>query len=177
MGLTSVEISGRKITLSVAKTARHTVNKEEYIAGFLNAPAPDRFYSLRFATPSTHKRAGVYVNFPAMDLIYYNLSTRFLAYSNSIDIGSRETVAALSGHTQITRYALRSAPYNLGSAVIQGYTGYMNVMLSGSDAMIRLGGLLLSLAGYMGIGVKTAMGMGGCKVTALGPPRMPEGRE
>jgi len=169
MGLSSVELTGRNIVLQVHNATRESISKEEYIGNFYSAARAERCFDLIYKSPSTHKRAGSYVAFPDINLIYDNLSSRFLAFTQTPGMDNKDAIAQLSEHTRIVRHAIRSAPYGVEGITILGYMGFLRVMLFGPDAIIRLGGLLLSLAEYMGVGIKTAMGMGGCQVIAVQP--------
>ena len=166
-GLKNVVLSGNNVVLSVRGSNSESISKDDFISNILTVNKIPGYYELRYKTPSTHKSAGIYVAFPNMELIYQNLSSRFFAYIHALNINNDEAVMQLAGHSRIIRHELKSQPYFMAGATILGYMGYIKVKIHGADIIARLGGLLLSLAEYMGIGIKTAMGMGGCQILAV----------
>ena len=74
----------------------------------------------------------------------------------------------ISQGLQIVRYSLRSAIYYLENTRIIGYKGKITLIIRGPVELARLAGALLFFAEYAGLGVKTALGMGGVRITAKG---------
>lgn len=169
MPLSTVTLNYHNLTLPVLKTHRESVSEEEYMARFFTEAEPANRYEMRFLTPCTHRSAGQYVLYPTPELIYQSLALRFSAYSQEFDLHDPEVIEHLGTHTRITRYSLKSSIYQIEDSVrIHGYIGYVCLSLRGPEALIRLGGMLLSLAEYAGVGVKTTMGMGGVQIKAKG---------
>lgn len=164
MGQSQVELTGRDVVLTATGSTHESVPVLDFMEKHLVEQEPNRRYEIKFKTPCTHKSAEQYALFPSMALIYQNLAKRLSAFDACANLYDGEVIAQLAAHTQVTRYALKSAPYYLEGTKILGYTGYLCVCTYGPDTLIRLSGLLLSLANYMGVGIKTAMGMGGCTV-------------
>lgn len=130
---------------------------------FRNAYVPAR-YEISFTTPTTHRSDGAYASYPTPELIYRSLAVRFSAFSTQYEISDMELVRTFAQNTAIVGYALYSAKYMVKNVRVPGYTGRLTLQLRMPEEQRRLGGMLLSLAAYQGIGIKTALGMGGCRV-------------
>lgn len=127
-----------------------------------------RRYLLRFVTPTTFKTEGSHVLFPTTDLLMNSLLQRWDAFSDDLSIGDDSVREHLKTHVQIRNYRLSSASFSVDNAWIKGFQGTLDLYISGPDALVRLAGLLLEYARFSGVGVKTALGMGG---VILGEPR------
>lgn len=162
--LSHVELSHKGIRLEVRRTACDRMTMEEYIASFYISPEPSRRFELTFLTPSTHRSGGEYVLFPSSELILHNLCTR-LGYSlEGYSLDDPQALTDLATHIRISRYSLKSASYSLEGIRIPGYIGRVTLSIGGPEPLARLGAMLLNFAEYAGIGVKTSLGMGACKV-------------
>lgn len=164
MGQSQVTLTGRDVVLTAIGSTHESIPVPAFMEKHLVEKEPSPCYEIKFKTPCTHKSGEPYALFPTMALIYQNLAWRLSKFDDYAILYDKEAVEQLTAQTQIIRYALKSAPYFLERTKILGYTGYICVNTDGPETMVRLSGLLLSLANYMGIGIKTAMGMGGCTV-------------
>lgn len=170
LSLAQVELTGREITLPVSASKRESVPINAYVAHYLAEQKLNRQFEIRFMTPCTHKSGGQYLPFPSILMIYQSIAKRFLAAGDHTHLYDPRIMVDLAAFTRVFRYNLRSTPYFLEGVKILGYTGYVCVDISGSEELLRQSGLLLSLANYLGIGIKTAMGMGGCTVEPIPLP-------
>jgi CRISPR-associated endoribonuclease Cas6 len=97
-------------------------------------------------------------------LIIQSLHSRFSAFSQEFSLGDQEIMQQLAGHMRIIRYSLHSANFHLKGARITGYKGRINLNIFGPDQVARLIGMLLAFSEYSGVGIKTSLGMGGCRI-------------
>lgn len=165
--LSKIELKHKDLTLEVIDTQRRRISKEDYFTKFFLAENPCRRYELEFLTPCSHKRDGKYVLFPSSELIVKSLFMRYCSFSQELSLDDPKTMEQVAEHLAIVRYFLRSAVYYLENTKITGYIGKVTLSISGPEQLARLTGALLSFAEYAGIGIKTALGMGGVKVTEI----------
>ncbi|MDH7602472.1 MAG: CRISPR system precrRNA processing endoribonuclease RAMP protein Cas6 [Armatimonadota bacterium] len=119
---------------------------------------------LRFTSPVTFRRSGVNVPLPEPTLVYQSLWQKWQAFS---DVPISESVFeqmvramavnALDGHTRVWKFPR----YKMTGFV--GVVGYELVNKVSEDAA-RLFSGLSELAFYSGVGYKTTMGMGQCRL-------------
>jgi len=119
---------------------------------------------LRFVSPTTFRRRGIAVPIPEPELVYGSLWQRWKAFSQ-IDIPeeiydqmcSSLAVSALDVHTRAWKYP---------RYVLVGFVGLVKFELVrpvNSDVR-RLFSALSRLAGFTGVGYRTTMGMGQCRL-------------
>ena len=70
----------------------------------------------------------------------------------------------LSG-VSISGYRLSSYDYRMKNQYIRSFTGSVTLRANLSAPLEKLYRMLLRFGGYSGVGIKTALGMGGMKVT------------
>lgn len=167
MPATTIEIKHKEITLDVTDVKRTKVSDKEYFDHFFVSEKPCRRYEIEFKTPCTHKQDGSYAVFPTIELIMQNLSRRFNAFKQDYSLDDPEIIAHLAENMRIVRYSLHSSDYYLEQTRISGYMGRMTVSISGPEQLARLAGAILSLAEHSGIGIKTALGMGGVSIKPI----------
>ena len=132
-------------------------------AMFLRDVTPKGAY-LNFITATSFKRNGQYVNFPDIFLIINSLLNRWNKFTENIPLHEDRLAINLAEMCKIDRYQLQSQNFSLEKQVIQGFAGTIRIRFFAGDMQRRLLGLLLCYANYAGIGIKTALGMGGTEV-------------
>lgn len=158
-----------KMTVEAAE--RQRLSAAEYMKPFFLAEDPCPGLYLTFHTPTTHKSQRQYAVFPSVELIAKNLCSRFCAMAPDFALADPEALEQVIAHTRISRYRLESARYSLEGAWLTGYTGRLELRFQGPDPLRRLAGILFSFAAYSGVGIKTALGMGGCEAAPLAEKR------
>lgn len=117
--------------------------------------------TIHFHTPTTFKSNGSYVLFPSTDLIFNSLAQKWDAFSPDISLSDPDVRKHLGSHVSISRYHLHSAPFSVDGSWVTGFEGRIIIRIHGPEALVRVANLLLSFSKYSGIGIKTALGMGG----------------
>ena len=174
MPVNTLEIKHKGILLKVCSSERKNQSERDFMAGFFEPEKPCRKYELEFLTPCTHKSAGKHVLFPTTELMVQSLCMRFNAFSQEYSLDDPEAMKQIAENIHIAKYSLHSAQYHLDGNKVTGYMGKVTLYVTGPEQLARLAGMLLSFSEYSGIGVKTSLGMGGCRVkpilkeTALG---------
>lgn len=102
--------------------------------------------------------------FPQERLILQSLLNRWNAFSGDYPIEDEDAIRMLERGIHFGDYALRSQRYPLKATSIPGFMGDLT-MISRLPAPIQeLWTTLLRFAPYSGIGIKTALGMGGIRI-------------
>lgn len=169
MPISSININYKGMELEVIGAERKKQNERNFLARFFGQEPSCRRYELEFLTPCTHKSSGKYVLFPTPELMIQSLCMRFCAFSQEYSLADPKTMAQISDNLQISGYSLHSVQYHIESAKIFGYMGRVSLYIHGPDQLARLTEMLLSFSEYAGIGIKTALGMGGCRITPIKP--------
>ena len=126
---------------------------------FMDANAP-KGARLDFLTTVSFRQGGVYVIFPDLALIFQSLQNRWNAFSPKMKIDAPELGRQLADVCRVASYRLESRPFSVEGQNINGFSGSLRLRFTDNDMTRRIMGLLLSLAPFSGVGVKTALGMG-----------------
>lgn len=140
---------------------------QAYMKPFFLSEAATSRLRLSFLTTTTHKTQGDYALFPSVELIARSLRARLCDMEPSLVLSDDEVLEQIISHTRIARYRLQSGSYALEGARVQGYTGHVDLSIQGPDSLIRLASVLYCFAPWCGVGIKTALGMGGCRIEPI----------
>ena len=153
--------------MTIESVDRDSRTVAEYLKPFFLAEnAPSGVY-ITFMTPTTHKSQGSYAIFPSVSLITRNLNSHFCVMAPDFALNDADALEQVIAHTRITRYRLETSRYALEGTWITGYTGRVLLRFEGPDPLRRLAAALFNFSAYSGIGIKTALGMGGCLVDII----------
>lgn len=123
-----------------------------------------RTMKLRFLTPTAFKSDGNYVNLPSVPLIMCNLLNKWngcFAEECPIEDEDGGGIQAIANGLRIAEYRLSSCDYLLKGQPIPGFTGELMLKCRLNGFHLTMANLLLHFAPYAGVGIKTALGMGG----------------
>ncbi len=120
-----------------------------------------RYLSINFITPASFKIAGIYRIYPEIRYIFQSLMNRFDAVSEDMQVSDREVLEHFETYATISAYRLRSTVFHLQSVKIPSFMGEISIKINGPHQMVNLAHTLVKFGEYSGIGIKTAMGMGG----------------
>lgn len=120
-------------------------------------------HQLYFHTPTAFKSKGEYLNLPTTRLLLQSLVKKwngnFPEYQ--IEDTDEEGLDAISHGLSINWFSLRSQRFWLKGREITGFTGRVVLENKNKGFHWELANALLYFAQFSGIGVKTALGMGG----------------
>ena len=102
-----------------------------------------------------------------VELIACGLRARLCDMEPSLVLSDDEVLEQIISRTRIARYRLQSGSFALEGARVQGYTGHVDLSIQGPDSLIRLANVLYCFAPWCGVGIKTALGMGGCRIEPI----------
>jgi CRISPR-associated endoribonuclease Cas6 len=144
------------------------ISESDLCREYLAKAPPGRQATLDFLSPCAFKSAGEYVIMPSKELILQSCVNRWNLVSSVSRLDDPEVLSDIVSGCRITRYRLQSASYDMKNVKIPSFIGRVTMSARGPDPLIRLFRLLMAFAGYAGVGIKTALGMGGCKATLDG---------
>lgn len=130
---------------------------------FLGEQAP-RGVRLTFNTATSFKHNGQYMIFPDSRMIIQSLLNRWNQFSPQFKLEESQLKEKLANMCYIKRYSLHSQVFSVEQSNICGFAGTMEISFKAPDAQRRILGLIFSFAEYAGIGIKTALGMGGTMI-------------
>lgn len=131
---------------------------------------------VQFVTPASFKCQGNYVNMPSVRLVLQNLLMHYSKTYEGRGEADQETLDYIVDHTLITSYNLRShyVPHVAGAGrKIPSFMGKMTFGVYGPPTMSGLVRMLLRFGEFSGVGIKTAMGMGGMRCAFSDKPTRP----
>lgn len=121
-------------------------------------------YSLNFLTPTSFKQDGNYVIFPQVSLIMHSLINKWNFATPDYLIEDDDAFNLLLRGLRIKSYRLHSSVFPLKNVNITGFSGSITLNSHLSIPMLEIFKLLINFSQYSGIGVKTALGMGGIQL-------------
>jgi CRISPR-associated endoribonuclease Cas6 len=133
----------------------------EFCKTYLAENAPRRRLSMRFIVPTAFKSDGEYVIMPSIELIFQSLLAKWNACAAYNRLDDPEVLQDICAHTRIVNYSLRTTGFALKGVVIPAFTGSLKLSVRGPDMLAKLVNLLTAFGSFSGIGIKTALGMGG----------------
>lgn len=150
-----------RVRLTVTDRRRDTVRDVEEL--FVRASGKSGCHLLRFQTAAAFKSQGQYLNLPTARLVLQSLIKKWNGCFPECPIededgGGMETMAA---GLRCRRFQLRDRMYCLKGSSIPGFTGELTLENRLSGFHRELADALLLFSGYSGVGIKTALGMGG----------------
>ncbi|WP_029215463.1 CRISPR system precrRNA processing endoribonuclease RAMP protein Cas6 [Kallotenue papyrolyticum] len=138
-------------------------------AALAAAAHPSQTATLAFATPTAfgqgersngRPRLGL---LPTPEAVFGSLARRWNEWAPAeLQLPPAQVEAAIS-ETVVSRYRLASEMLMLGKAPQKGFVGQVSYELPADVALARLLSLLADAAFYLGVGMKTARGMGLCR--------------
>lgn len=126
-----------------------------------------RQFRMDFLTPTTFKQSGQHVLFPSEHLILQNLIMRWDTFSKRTTLNDAEIFAQILANIRIRSYNLFSKGFSANGIWITGFCGYITLNIQGPETLANLVNMLMQMADFVGVGVKTAMGMGAISVTPI----------
>ena len=168
----SAELRARGTTLSLEIISR---NDAANLDAMLKIPGEDMAcgrFLLRFLSPCGFRSDNEYALFPSVPLILGSLRRRWNAAFPFTPIDDSDAFAMLAANVKITGYHLRGASFKLKGVSIPSFSGTVTLSARLSPPMLRLLRTLLSFGAFSGVGIKTALGMGGFEVKESPKPKV-----
>lgn len=130
---------------------------------FALAAANGKAHCLNFETAAAFKSQGRYINLPTLHLIIQNLVRKWneCFHEMQIEDTDGEGINYILSHLYCPQYHLHEKSYTIKGTCIHGFAGSMLIRNQLTGFHKELTDALLYFAGYSGMGIKTALGMGG----------------
>ena len=132
----------------------------ELIALAQDAPFPRRT-TLRLLSPAAFRQNGSYVIVPQERLILQSLWMKWNVAFPDYLLADEDAFQMMLGGLRLTDYDLRTRRYPLKGAFVPGFQGTVTLESRMPEPLFQIWNLLLHFSAFSGVGVKTALGMGG----------------
>ena len=137
--------------------------KRKLAEDFYTVESKNKF-EVRFLTPAAFRQRKQYVILPDIRLMAQSLMAKYESSFGDPDEADIDALNELVANTFITKHNLHSAIFPAEGQNIPGFVGSMVFICKGTNTMARYWRMLLKFGEFSGIGIKTAMGMGGIKI-------------
>jgi len=154
---------GTRLILS-DKDISEPISSIDFCNRFFSGPKPKNNVEINFKTSCSFKSEENYCIFPSSELIIKSLVNKWNAFSDDLTLNDEDALKQLIQHTRISKYELRSSAYHLKGTLIPSFFGKVTLSANGPEPLLRLFNLVAAFSEFSGIGIKTALGMGGCEV-------------
>lgn len=134
---------------------------------FFTMPELPRRAEITFVSPASFKAYGTYKIYPDNVYIFRSLLKRWNTFSGGLVLEEENLEQHLADCVKVTGYNLSLQQYSVGGAPVDAFKGRYSLFFHGSQSQNRIALLLIAYAAYAGIGIKTALGMGGTFVKFL----------
>ena len=155
------------LPLNTGETSIELLEKKNYTAEELIKTAreieAERFFSLRFLTPTAFKQKGTYTVLPEKELILQSLLNKWNVSFPAYPLQDEDAVQMMLDGMRISDYNLRTTRFPLKDNKIPGFIGNMSIDTHLSAPLLDIWKILFAFSAFSGIGIKTALGMGGVK--------------
>lgn len=140
------------------------VSEHNFCYQYLVEHNANRLHKLHFLTPVGFKSQNQYQIFPTIELMLKSLWRSWQNYSQELKLDDDMVRDQLIQYTKIWEYQLKSARYPVKGNKIPAFRGDVVLSVHGPEPLARLVQLLLAFGEYSGMGMKTALGMGGYRL-------------
>ncbi|MCD8340866.1 MAG: CRISPR system precrRNA processing endoribonuclease RAMP protein Cas6 [Clostridiales bacterium] len=154
-------LTRQRVTLTAAATAWERVDSVDAL--FRRAAGGTGMWPLRFRTPTAFKSRGEYLTLPTQRLILQSLMKQWNGCFPSCPIEDEDGggLEAMASGLRCRGFQLRDRGYRLKGTLVPGFVGELTLENRLSGFHRELADALLLFSGYAGVGIKTALGMGG----------------
>lgn len=149
--------------VKLERLAKESLTADELIAA-ARAISSERFFSLRVLSPAAFKQSGRYTVLPEKELILRSLMNKWNHVFPSYPMEDEDAFRMLLEGIRICDYNLHTTRYLLKDNRIPGFIGSLRIDTHLSAPLLEIWKILISFSEYSGIGIKTALGMGGVKL-------------
>lgn len=126
-----------------------------------------RYIDLQFVTSCSFKRDGGYVIFPQPELLISGLLRKWNIFADSNKLQERNLVASLCSEIYVADYRMQMQSFPIEGIRIPAFRGTYRLGLRNNMMANKVLTMLFDYAQYSGIGIKTALGMGGIRTSFL----------
>ena len=121
----------------------------------------DRFFALRFLSPTAFKQSGRYAVLPDKELILQSLTNKWNVSFPAYPLEDEDAFRMLSDGMRVSDYNLRTTRFILKDTKIPSFIGSLRFDTHLSPPLLDICKILFTFSEHSGVGIKTALGMGG----------------
>lgn len=171
---TQFELHKYGCRLNVERMERETIDLDEMTHRCFDLAEPPTSYVLHFLSPAAFRSQEEYVLYPTAELILKSAMSRFQLLGSGMDAVDQNALEQMAKRARITDYTLYSRRYRVKDTTVYGFTGWVRMTIRGPLPLRQLFRLYMTALPCTGLGLKTAMGMGGCSVEEYFPSANPK---
>lgn len=124
-------------------------------------PARIHHVDLTFLTSASFKTEDTYAIFPGKHLLFRSLIRKWNLFTDGATLDEKDLSDHLAEAMGICDYHLHMHPYSIEGKRISAFRGSLRLGFFENDMTARMTAMLADFATFAGIGIKTALGMGG----------------
>ncbi|MDO4921633.1 MAG: CRISPR system precrRNA processing endoribonuclease RAMP protein Cas6 [Phascolarctobacterium sp.] len=128
---------------------------------------PEKYIELKILSSCSFKSNGEYVIFPQNNLLFGSLIRKWNCFADNNKLDEQGLAFDLSQQAFVAGYRLSLQTFALEGIRIPAFRGTYTLGLKNNLMVNRIIAMLCAYAEYSGIGIKTALGMGGVQVRML----------
>ena len=136
--------------------------KELFKKWYFNETVNNRIL-INFKTPASYKVNNTYQIVPNTDYILGNLVNKWNYFNNENKIND-EILDEYKKKVYIERYNLKSVKFGVEGININSFIGTIGIKIKANETMSNILNMLLEFGEYVGLGIKSSMGMGGIEI-------------
>lgn len=140
------------------------VTETDFCRRYLVDLPAKRKLRLELLTPTGFKSQGTYQLFPSVEWMIKSLWRSWQSFAQEVLLEGDEVREQLIQYTHIRDYQLKSTRYPIKGNAIPAFKGNLTLYITGPEPLVRLVNMLLAFGEYSGMGIKTALGMGGYRL-------------
>lgn len=157
-------LNSKNLKLDIEDVKRIKADKLDELLAALGSDKECTRFHMKFVSPSAFKSAGEYVFLPSTRHILTSLLLKWNASFPFSPADDEDAMAALIQGVRITGYNLKSVYYQLKGNSIPAFVGSITLNARLSAPLLGLLRGLLAFGNFSGVGIKTALGMGGVEI-------------
>ncbi len=156
--LTSVPLNDGALTAALIKA--ETLDGARALMERAAALPDNPLFELTFRTTTSFKTNGRYALFPSERLIVQSAMQKWSRAFPEYALEDEDAFMMLCGGLSIERYALQSSRYPLKQGSVSGFYGTLALRSRLPAPMLEIWKALYCALPYLGLGIKTTLGMG-----------------
>lgn len=145
----------------------HQVEKIDSVQTLMNRAGErndENRFALELVTPTAFKQNGRYAVFPQESLVLQSLIARWGLCFPEFPLDDPDAVQAMLAGLHIVDYRLHTVRYSMKQTKIPSFLGRIILEAHLTAPLLEMFRTLYVFAPYAGIGIKSALGMGGVKI-------------
>ena len=145
----------------------HQVEKIDSVQTLMNRAGErndENRFALELVTPTAFKQNGRYAVFPQESLVLQSLIARWGLCFPEFPLDDPDAVQAMLAGLHIVDYRLHTVRYSMKQTKIPSFLGRIILEAHLPAPLLEMFRTLYVFAPYAGIGIKSALGMGGVKI-------------